>query len=79
MSDQEFKATIEILAPRLVQLIAERRRVSEDEALTVLYESMLYEKLDNERTKLWHLSVPMLYDLLEEEARTGSITFPEEA
>ncbi|MDR3225432.1 MAG: hypothetical protein LBT52_03935 [Clostridiales Family XIII bacterium] len=79
MSGQEFKAIFEILIPRLVQYISEQRHINDQEALTALYESLLYEKLENEKTKLWHLSVPMLYDLFDEEMRTGHITFPEEA
>jgi len=34
--------------------------------------------LEDEETMLWHLSYPILYDMLEEELTTGKITFPEE-
>ena len=49
------------------------------EAIKSLYASKLYKTLENEETKLWHLSVPALYDLYMEEQETGAITFPEEA
>jgi hypothetical protein len=35
--------------------------------------------LEDEESKLWHLSYPILYDLLEEELTTGKIiNWPEE-
>ena len=55
------------------------QRVSEEEAVTILYSSKLYSQLDNEKTKLWHLSVLTLYEMLCEEQNTGKITYPEEA
>jgi hypothetical protein len=78
MNDKEFKAILEILIPRLVGIISEERVVTKDEALTLLYQSKLYARLECESTKLWRLSAQMLYDLLDEELRTGTITFPEE-
>jgi len=53
--------------------------ISDKEALNILYASKLYEKLEQEETKVWHLSVPTLYSLFIEEQETGKITFPEEA
>jgi hypothetical protein len=53
--------------------------IGEKDALTLLYSSKLYEKLDREKTKLWHLSVPTLYEMFKEEQDTGIITYPEEA
>jgi len=38
----------------------------------------LYKALEDEKTKVWRLGYPLLYDLLDEELATGSITFPEE-
>jgi len=45
----------------------------------LLYSSFLYSKLEMEETKLWHLSQLTLANLLNEEIKTGTITFPEEA
>jgi hypothetical protein len=53
--------------------------LSDEDALNLLYSSKLYEKLEHEETKVWHLSVPTLYDLLIEERESGKIIFPEEA
>lgn len=75
----ENKAMLEFIVPRLIKAIIEDRNVSEKEAFTLLYSSKLYEQLDREETKLWHLSVPTLYEMWKEEQDTGKITYPEEA
>ena len=74
-----IKAMLELIVPRLVKTIMEERGATENEALTLLYSSKLYEQLDKDETKLWHLSVPTLYALFCEEQETGHITYPEEA
>lgn len=79
MSESNIKGMLEFIVPRLVRTIMEKQSVTEKEALTQLYSSELYRKLDQEETKLWHLSVPTLYDLWLEEKETGHITYPEEA
>lgn len=79
MSESNIKGMLEFIVPRLVRTIMEKQSVTEKEALTQLYSSELYRKLDQEETKLWHLSVPTLYDLWLEEKESGHITYPEEA
>ncbi|MCQ2017652.1 hypothetical protein [Clostridium butyricum] len=79
MHDKEKKALIELIVPRVIKIIMNDQRVSEEEAFTILYSSKLYSQLDNEKTKLWHLSVLTLYEMLCEEQNTGKITYPEEA
>lgn len=80
MSEQEqFKATLQLLVPLIINEIVKARRVSDQEAFALLYSSLVYDKLENEKTKLWHLSPLCLADLLGEELDTGSVTFPEEA
>ena len=75
----EIKAMLEFIVPRLVKTIIENMGITEKEALTLLYSSKLYEQLDKDSTKLWHLSVPTLYEMFREEQETGQITYPEEA
>ncbi|MEY8312801.1 hypothetical protein AALA61_12605 [Oscillospiraceae bacterium 42-9] len=79
MSSRGIKAPLELIVPRLVSAIMSGYDLSETEALTRLYQSELYSRLEQEGTKLWHLSVPTLYSLWDEEQRTGEITYPEEA
>ena len=78
MNRQEKKALIELIVPRLIKTIMERQTVTEPDAFTILYSSELYRQLEREETKLRHLSVPTLYDMLREEQTTGKITYPEE-
>jgi hypothetical protein len=75
----EIKAMLELIVPRLIKTIMEKMGASEKDALTMLYSSKLYEQLDRDETKLWHLSVPTLFEMFREERETGQITYPEEA
>ena len=75
----ETKVMLEYIVPRLIKAVIENLGVREADAFKLLYSSTLYEKLDREETKLWHLSVPTLYEMLKEELETGHITYPEEA
>lgn len=79
MSEVSIKAMLELIVPRLVKKIIETQNITEKEALTAVYASELYRQLEREETKLWHLSVPTLFDLWLEEKETGNITYPEEA
>ena len=79
MSEVSIKAMLEFIVPRLVRMIMKQQDMTEKEALTAFYASELYRQLERDETKLWHLSVPTLYDLWLEERETGKITYPEEA
>ena len=79
MPDPEFKSTLEMLIPLVINEIVKSRKITEQEAFELLYSSFLYSKLEVETTKLWHLSQLTLANLLNEELETGTITFPEEA
>ena len=70
---------LEYIVPRLIKAIIEDMSVSEADAFTLLYSSLLYEALERDETKLWHLSVPTLFEMFKEEQETGHITYPEEA
>ncbi|MDR1731623.1 MAG: hypothetical protein LBR61_05965 [Synergistaceae bacterium] len=80
MNEQEqFKATLQLLVPLVVREIMKARNVTDQEAFSLLYSSFVYSKLENEKTKLWHLSPLCLADLLGEELDSGRVTFPREA
>lgn len=70
---------LELIVPRLLRMIMEKQSLTEKEALTQLYASELYRQLEREETKLWHLSIPTLYEMWLEEKESGHITYPEEA
>lgn len=69
---------LELIVPRLLRMIMEKQSLTEKEALTQLYASDLYRQLEREETKLWHLSIPTLYEMWLEEKESGHITYPEE-
>lgn len=78
MSEKGIKGMLELIVPRLFRMIMEKQLLTEKEALTQLYESDLYRQLEREETKLWHLSIPTLYEMWLEEKESGHITYPEE-
>ena len=79
MTEIEFKATLQILNPMIIQTIMDKRSIPVIEAVKLLYLSKLYKKLEIEKTKLWHLSPLALYELLDNELTTGKLIFPTEA
>ena len=78
MSEKGIKGMLELIVPRLLCMIMEKQSLTEKEALTQLYASELYRQLEREETKLWHLSIPTLYEMWLEEKKNGHITYPEE-
>jgi len=78
MTVEKLSALLAVLNPSVVQLIMDNRKLSNVEATKLFYNSVLYAMLENEASKLWHLSPHVLYELLEEELATGSINYPEE-
>lgn len=79
MDQKKFEAMLVLLVPQVIHLIAENRGYDEITAAQQFYSSHVYELLEQENTKLWHLSAQALYYLFDEEQTTGSVTFPEEA
>jgi len=79
MTNIEFKATLQMLIPMIIQIIMEKKDLKVIPAVKLFYLSQLYKKLENESTKLWHLSPLALYELLEIEQQTGKLIFPTEA
>lgn len=77
MSQDQFIAIMPYISSQLVEMIANKQNVTEDEAINKLYKSQLYSFLEKEDTKVWHYSTPMLYSLFEQEEKTGKIQFPD--
>ena len=75
---KNLNAVLVFITPGIIQSLMDNRHIAVEEASILLYNSRLYHLLEDEETKLWHLSYPILYDMLEEELTTGKITFPEE-
>jgi len=65
--------------PQILSLIMSEYVVDEEKAAEMLYSSMLFTALEEEQSKLWHLSAYALFEMFQEEQQTGTITYPEEA
>ena len=78
MDKKKFEAMLVLLVPQVVHLISEYYGFDEVEASRRFYESSVYSLLEQEDTKLWHLSPLTLFNMYDEEKKTGKITFPEE-
>ena len=79
MDKKKFESMLILIVPAVVKLIVENNPVDEIEAADRFYNSKVYEKLEQEETKLWHLSPLTLYNMFEEEQTHGEFVFPEEA
>ena len=79
MTNQENLYTLlTYITPGIIHMLSNARSITPEAAAIILYNSKLYSLLEDEKTKLWHLGYPLLYDMLEEELTTGDIIFPEE-
>ncbi len=78
MNIEKFSAMLILLVPAVVELIIKQYGISETEATEHFYNSRVYELLEDESTKLWHFSPLTLFQMFDEEQKTGSFTFPEE-
>ena len=76
--EKNISPIIAMITPGIMELLISNRKISLEDASELLYNSTLYKTLEDEETKMWRLGFPVLYDLLEEELTTGSITYPEE-
>ena len=77
MGQEQFAAMMPYISADLVTMIANKQNITNEEAITKLYASKLYEALENEETKVWQYSTQMLYSLFEQEEKTGTIQFPD--
>ncbi|MDR1131653.1 MAG: hypothetical protein LBL15_04475 [Oscillospiraceae bacterium] len=80
MEQQSRLTTVLVfLVPQVLSLIIAEYKVSEEKAAEMFYASELYKGLEDEQTKLWHLSANALFVMFREARETGKITYPEEA
>lgn len=79
MDKKKFESMMTLIVPKVINLIVENNPIDEVEASIKFYKSQVGKKLEDEETKLWHLSPLTLYNMYEEEQKTGVVSFPEEA
>ncbi|MBD5504437.1 MAG: hypothetical protein HDR09_12095 [Lachnospiraceae bacterium] len=78
MEKKKFEAMLVLIVPQVVNLIVESYPYDEVKAAKEFYSSKVYSLLEQEDTKLWHLSPLTLFNMFDEEKQTGMFTFPEE-
>ena len=79
MADKKFEAILSLIIPQVINLICENYPLDEIEASREFYESEVYALLEQEDTKVWHFSTLTLFNMFDEEKRTGNFQIPEEA
>lgn len=77
MEQKKFEAMLILIVPKVIGLITEKSQMDEVTATRAFYESKVYSLLEQEDTKLWHLSPLTIFNMYDEERKTGNITFPE--
>jgi len=77
MDKAKFEALLPIIVAALIQKIIIQMKISQDEAFSRLYNSVLYSFLEEEQTKVWYYSVEKLFQLFEDEINTGKLELPE--
>lgn len=76
MDPAKFECVLPNLAAETVKLIMERYGWDENTAISRFMGSEVYDRLQDESTKVWHFSPYGLSDLFEEE-RNGRLEWPE--
>ena len=77
MELKKFEAMLTLIVPKVIGSITREYGLDEVTAAKAFYESKVYSLLEQEDTKLWHLSPLTLFNMFQEEQKSGNITFPE--
>lgn len=75
MNPNQFAAIMPYISADLVGMIAEKENISENAAITKLYNSELYAILEQEDTKVWHYSICCIR-FWNRKKRRGKSNFP---
>lgn len=76
--DEKFSAMLSVvLVPQVVEIIIQKEKMVEDEALLRFYLSKTYKMLSNEESKLWYYSPLTIYEIWKNEQKTGELILPE--
>lgn len=71
LNERQVKSMQEDLCIELVQILMNEWHYDIEEALSVLYNSETFERLNNPSTGLYYQSPGYVYDFLNNELRTG--------
>ncbi|MDR0811792.1 MAG: hypothetical protein LBN23_05945 [Paludibacter sp.] len=75
--DKLHKISLRTKIPAIAAMIEKNNALNFNEALKFLYTSQLFKDLEDEKTKIWHFSNVLLYDLLMQEKLTSKIDYPD--
>lgn len=78
MEAEKYGAVMGIIVPQVIRLIIQNYTYDEITAANEFYGSNLYSLLEQEDMKLWHFSPLTLFNMFDEEKKTGSFEFPEQ-
>jgi hypothetical protein len=78
MDKDKLSTVLIFLVPQILELIMQEYNIDDEKAAEMFYSSELYKGIEDEETKLWHLSAHALFEMFQEEQSTGRITYPEE-
>jgi hypothetical protein len=78
MDKSQFALMLSSIISEVSHELSQRYQISEMEASHLFYTSQVYQLLEKESTKMWHLSYMTLCMLYEDEINTGHIDIPEE-
>ena len=79
MGNSCHSALLTVIVPMVVGEIVKATGLDEKTVTERFYASRVYEELSDESRKLWHYSPMVIATMYDEEVKTGSITYPEEA
>ena len=79
MEQKKFEAILMLLVPQVINLICENSDIDEVTATQQFYCTKVYALLEQEDTTVWHFSALTLYNMYDEEQKTGNFEIPEEA
>lgn len=78
MEEKKFEAMLILIVPQVIHLITENYPWNEVDAADRFYSSKVYAELEIEDTKLWHFSPLTLFNMFDDEQKTGTFIYPEE-
>lgn len=77
MEQKKFEAILRIIIPDIIHLIVTHYNTDEITAASIFYSSKVYSLLEEEETKLWQLSSMAIFNMIDEERKSGVVVFPE--
>lgn len=66
-----------VIIPGVIKKIVEEEGISEEEAIKEFYNSQTYSFLGDDFIKLWHYSIPMIYQIYKLEKEKHYVMIPE--